>query len=371
MTAHALEANPDIRLDMLHQMPQVNGPVGIWKGASNQNATLFHELTDFLKILGCQYIDEAAQLHLESGECTECVCMLELNRVSCEASGLGTFWRSPISNSAIEKFSLPGIRHIVAVASGKGGVGKSTVSVNVAVALAIGGARVGLLDADIYGPSQGTLLGLPAGTKPEVKNELLQPIKAHGVSCMSMGFVTSERTPAIWRGPMASGALQQLLTQTDWGELDFLIVDMPPGTGDIQLTLAQRVPLAGAVIVTTPQDVALLDARKGIEMFRKVEVPVIGVIENMSTHICTECGFEEPIFGHGGGEAVAAEYEIELLAQLPLTLQLRLLSDAGTPIVIAEPGVPTSIAFANVAQKVSDFVDQHVVKAPVINIFDD
>ena len=230
---------------------------------------------------------------------------------------------------------------------------------------------MGLLDADIYGPSQGTLLGLPAGTKPEVKNELLQPIKAHGVSCMSMGFVTSERTPAIWRGPMASGALQQLLTQTDWGELDFLIVDMPPGTGDIQLTLAQRVPLAGAVIVTTPQDVALLDARKGIEMFRKVEVPVIGVIENMSTHICTECGFEEPIFGHGGGEAVAAEYEIELLAQLPLTLQLRLLSDAGTPIVIAEPGVPTSIAFANVAQKVSDFVDQHVVKAPVINIFDD
>jgi ATP-binding protein involved in chromosome partitioning len=257
------------------------------------------------------------------------------------------------------------------VASGKGGVGKSTVSVNLAVALAAGGARVGLLDADIYGPSQGTLLGLPAGTKPEVKNELLQPIKAHGVSCMSMGFVTSERTPAIWRGPMASGALQQLLTQTDWGELDFLIVDMPPGTGDIQLTLAQRVPLAGAVIVTTPQDVALLDARKGIEMFRKVEVPVIGVIENMSTHICTECGFEEPIFGHGGGEAVAAEYEIELLAQLPLTLQLRLLSDSGTPIVIADPGAPTSIAFANVAQKVSEFVDQHIVKAPAINIFDD
>lgn len=297
--------------------------------------------------------------------------MLELRCVSCEASGLGIFWRSPISNSAIEKFSLPGIRHVIAVASGKGGVGKSTVSVNLAVALAAGGARVGLLDADIYGPSQGTLLGLPAGTKPEVKNELLQPIKAHGVSCMSMGFVTSERTPAIWRGPMASGALQQLLTQTDWGELDFLIVDMPPGTGDIQLTLAQRVPLAGAVIVTTPQDVALLDARKGIEMFRKVEVPVIGVIENMSTHICTECGFEEPIFGHGGGEAVAAEYEIELLAQLPLTLQLRLLSDSGTPIVIADPGAPTSIAFANVAQKVSEFVDQHIVKAPAINIFDD
>jgi len=263
------------------------------------------------------------------------------------------------------------VKHIVAVASGKGGVGKSTVSVNLAAALAASGKRVGLLDADIYGPSQGALLGIPEGTRPEVNNELLQPVVAHGVGCMSMGFVTSERTPAIWRGPMASGALQQLLTQTDWGELDFLIVDMPPGTGDIQLTLAQRVPLAGAVIVTTPQDIALLDARKGIEMFRKVAVPVIGIVENMSTHVCNNCGHEEAIFGHGGGKAVAGDYETELLSQLPLTLQLREQSDAGAPIVIADPDAPTSVTIREVAVKVQTFVEQNMTKAPVINIFND
>lgn len=186
-----------------------------------------------------------------------------------------------------------------------------------------------------------------------------------------MGFVTSERTPAIWRGPMASGALQQLLTQTNWGELDFLIVDMPPGTGDIQLTLAQRVPLAGAVIVTTPQDIALLDARKGIEMFRKVAVPVIGIVENMSTHVCSNCAHEEAIFGQGGGQAVAADYETGLLGQLPLTLQLREQSDAGTPIVIADPDAATSVTIRDIATKVQAFVEQNVTKAPVINIFND
>lgn len=271
----------------------------------------------------------------------------------------------------MEKFQLPGVQHVIAVASGKGGVGKSTVSVNMAVALAQTGASVGLLDADIYGPSQGTLMGIPDGTRPEIRDELMQPIIAHGVKCMSMSFVTSERTPAIWRGPMASGALQQLLTQTHWGELDYLIVDMPPGTGDIQLTLAQRVPLAGAVIVTTPQDVALLDARKGIEMFRKVEVPVIGIIENMSTHVCSQCGHEESIFGSGGGETVADEYDTELLAQLPLTLQLRQQSDAGEPIVVADPDCATSQAIARAANSVVEFVASHQHKAPVINIFDD
>jgi ATP-binding protein involved in chromosome partitioning len=276
-----------------------------------------------------------------------------------------------ISNSAIEKFKLPGVKHIVAVASGKGGVGKSTVSVNLAVALAASGKRVGLLDADIYGPSQGALLGISEGTRPDVNNELLQPLMAHGVACMSMGFVTSERTPAIWRGPMASGALQQLLTQTNWGELDFLIVDMPPGTGDIQLTLAQKVPLAGAVIVTTPQDIALLDARKGIEMFRRVAVPVIGIVENMSIHVCSNCGHEEAIFGQGGGRAVAGDYETELLGQLPLTLQLREQSDAGTPIVIADPDAVTSVTIREVAGKVQTFVEKNVMKAPVINIFND
>ncbi len=271
----------------------------------------------------------------------------------------------------MEKFQLPGVKHVIAVASGKGGVGKSTVSVNLAVALAQQGARTGLLDADIYGPSQGALLGVDNETRPDVRDNRLQPISAHGVSCMSMSFVTSARTPAIWRGPMASGALQQLLTQTNWGELDFLIVDMPPGTGDIQLTLAQRVPLAGALIVTTPQDIALLDARKGIEMFRKVDVPVIGIVENMSSHVCSECGHEEPIFGSGGGESVAADYETELLAQLPLTIQLRMQSDKGTPITVAEPDSDTASVFFSLAEKVGEHVKSHARKAPVIRIFDD
>ena len=245
------------------------------------------------------------------------------------------------------------------------------MSVNLAVALAKSGASVGLLDADIYGPSQGALLGLPEGTRPDVRDELLQPITAHGIACMSMGFVTSERTPAIWRGPMASGALQQLLTQTNWGDLDYLIVDMPPGTGDIQLTLAQRVPLAGAVIVTTPQDIALLDARKGIEMFRKVAVPVIGIVENMSTHICSQCGHEEPIFGSGGGASVAEDYDTRLLGQLPLALSTRETSDAGVPVVVADPEGQTAEVFASVAAVVSGFVQANVNQGPAINILDD
>lgn len=263
------------------------------------------------------------------------------------------------------------MKHIVAVASGKGGVGKSTVSVNLACALAKTGASVGLLDADIYGPSQGTMLGLPEGTRPEIRNELLEPIMAHGIACMSMSFVSSERTPAIWRGPMASGALQQLLTQCNWGELDYLVVDMPPGTGDIQLTLAQRVPIAGAVIVTTPQDIALLDARKGIEMFRKVAIPVIGVVENMSTHICSQCGHEEAVFGAGGGEAVAGEYDTELLGQLPLDLQIRTASDGGSPVVLSAPDHPASATFMSIAESVMDAVAADSQAAPVIRIFDD
>ncbi len=260
---------------------------------------------------------------------------------------------------------------MIAVASGKGGVGKSTVSVNLALALAQTDLKVGVLDADIYGPSQGALLGLPEGTRPDVANELLQPVEAHGVGCMSMGFVTSERTPAIWRGPMASGALQQLLTQTEWGELDVLVVDMPPGTGDIQLTLAQRVPITGAVIVTTPQDIALLDARKGIEMFRKVEIPVIGIVENMSTHVCSNCGHTEAVFGSGGGESVALDYDTRLLGQLPLALEVREQSDAGKPIVVSSPDAPASQVFKEIATQVNDFLRDAVSDAPVINILDD
>ena len=276
-----------------------------------------------------------------------------------------------ISEQQTDKFQLNSIRHIVAVASGKGGVGKSTVSVNLALALSATGLKVGLLDADIYGPSQGMLLGIAADTRPKVLNDLLVPIEAHGVLCMSMSFVTSERTPAVWRGPMASGAMQQLLTQTDWGELDYLIVDMPPGTGDIQLTLAQRVPLAGAVIVTTPQDVALLDATKGIEMFRRVEVPVLGIVENMSTHVCSKCGHEEPIFGSGGGTKVAETYQAQLLAQLPLDLELRQASDGGQPLVYFEPGAEISLRFKEMAKKVTKEIDNQAHSSPMISIFDD
>lgn len=230
------------------------------------------------------------------------------------------------------------IKHIIAVASGKGGVGKSTTAVNLALALQALGGSVGLLDADIYGPSQQRMLGLSEGTKPEQKDgKWLLPVMAHGLKTMSMGFLASERTPMVWRGPMAGGALVQMLDQTLWGELDYLVIDMPPGTGDIQLTLSQKATVAGAVIVTTPQDIALLDARKGIEMFRKVDVPILGIIENMAVHICSQCGHAEHIFGRDGGERVSQDYSVPLLASLPLALLIREQTDSGTPTVIAAP----------------------------------
>lgn len=225
---------------------------------------------------------------------------------------------------------------VVAVASGKGGVGKSTVTVNLAAAAAESGLRVGLLDADIYGPSQSRLLGIGDDIKPDVIDEkLLVPLEAHGIKAMSMAFLTNETTPMVWRGPMASGALQQMLELTQWGELDVLFVDMPPGTGDIQLTLTQRAKVSGAVVVTTPQDIALIDARRAIEMFEKVKVPVLGVVQNMATHVCTACGHEDSIFGDQGGIALADEYNASLLANIPLTRRIREDSDGGTPLVIS------------------------------------
>ena len=210
------------------------------------------------------------------------------------------------------------VKHIIAVASGKGGVGKSTTAVNLALALDAEGAKVGLLDADIYGPSQGMMLGVAGGKRPVVKDgKYFEPIRAHGLKAMSMSFMVNDDTPMVWRGPMASGALQQILTQTLWQDLDYLIVDMPPGTGDIQLTLSQKVPVSGAVIVTTPQDIALLDAVKGIEMFAKVDIPVLGLIENMSVHRCAECGHESHLFGQGGGKTIADRLQVPLLAELP------------------------------------------------------
>jgi ATP-binding protein involved in chromosome partitioning len=244
---------------------------------------------------------------------------------------------------------LPGVRNLVAVASGKGGVGKSTVAVNFALALSGEGARVGLLDADIYGPSQPRMLGL-MGRRPETRDgKLLEPLIAHGIEAMSIGFLVDEQQPMAWRGPMVTSALNQLLTQTRWGDLDYLIVDMPPGTGDIQLTLAQRVPVSGAVIVTTPQDIALADARKGLEMFQKVHVPVLGVVENMSLHICGRCGHEEHIFGERGGSNLAAEYGVPLLGSLPLDRRIREETDSGLPTVAADPTGPLARSFTEAA----------------------
>ena len=246
---------------------------------------------------------------------------------------------------------LGAIRNVIAVASGKGGVGKSTVAVNLALAWARQGARVGLLDADIYGPSQPLMLGL-AGERPSSPDgKRLRPLSAHGISAMSIGFLVDAEQPMVWRGPMVTQALTQLLSETDWGELDYLVVDMPPGTGDIQLTLAQRVPVAGAVIVTTPQDIALADARKGLKMFEKVSVPVLGIVENMSVHVCSNCGHSDHIFGTGGGERMAGQYGVRLLAQLPLDASIREETDGGEPTVVAAPGSPRARAYLEMARR--------------------
>ena len=245
---------------------------------------------------------------------------------------------------------LPDVKAIVAVASGKGGVGKSTVAVNVAVALALQGHKVGLLDADIYGPSLPRMLGL--ARRPEVKGDRLQPLEAWGVRCMSIGFLVEEETPMIWRGPMVMGALEQMLGQVDWGVLDVLVVDMPPGTGDAQLTMAQRVALTGAVIVSTPQDIALIDARRGVKMFERVHVPVLGLVENMSFYCCPNCGHRAELFGHGGARAEATRLRTDFLGEIPLVLEVRTASDAGTPIVAAAPESEPAKAFRAVADAV-------------------
>jgi ATP-binding protein involved in chromosome partitioning len=240
---------------------------------------------------------------------------------------------------------LDRVKNVIAVASGKGGVGKSTVAANLALAWAAQGARVGLLDADIYGPSQPLMLGLSGQHPSSPDGKHIQPLQAHGLTAMSIGFLVDPVQAVVWRGPMVTQALTQLLSDTDWGELDYLVVDMPPGTGDIQLTLSQRVPVAGAIIVTTPQDIALADARKGLAMFEKVSVPVLGIIENMSVHVCTNCGHVEHIFGAGGGARMAAEYGVALLGELPLDVRIREEADGGRPTVVAAPDSPRAQAY--------------------------
>jgi ATP-binding protein involved in chromosome partitioning len=266
------------------------------------------------------------------------------------------------------------IAHIIAVASGKGGVGKSTTAVNLALALSRLGARVGLLDADIYGPSVALMLGVADGARPDTRDgKLLVPIEAHGLRSMSMAYLASERTPMVWRGPMAGGALVQMLEQTDWGDLDFLLIDMPPGTGDIQLTLSQKAQLSGAVIVTTPQDIALQDARKGIEMFAKVNVPVLGVVENMALHTCSACGHSESIFGADGGERIAGEYGVPLLASLPLERAIREHTDSGRPTVLSLPDSAAARAYLEAARAVRDALGGHgdAPAGPTISVTDD
>jgi ATP-binding protein involved in chromosome partitioning len=254
---------------------------------------------------------------------------------------------------------LPNVRNIIAVASGKGGVGKSTTAANLALALAAEGATVGLLDADIYGPSQPMMMGVSG--KPESHDgKTMEPLQAHGLQIASIGFMIDPDQPMVWRGPMVTQALQQLLELTNWQDLDYLVVDMPPGTGDIQLTLSQKVPVTGAVIVTTPQDIALLDARKGLKMFEKVGIPILGIVENMSMHVCSQCGHAEAIFGEGGGEKMCADFGVDFLGKLPLAMTIREQSDSGKPPVVAEPDGTVAQLYKQIARKVAVSVAEKV-----------
>ncbi len=247
---------------------------------------------------------------------------------------------------------MPKVKNIIAVASGKGGVGKSTTAVNLALALAAEGAAVGILDADIYGPSQPMMMGI-SGRPETVDGKTMEPLENHGLQVSSIGFMIDPDEPMVWRGPIVTQALQQLLGQTNWRDLDYLIVDMPPGTGDVQLTLSQKVPVTGAVIVTTPQDIALLDARKGLKMFEKVGIPILGIVENMSIHICSSCGHAEHIFGEGGGQKMCADFGVDFLGGLPLTMAIRQQADSGTPTVIAEPDGQIAGLYKDIARKVA------------------
>ncbi|MSR13887.1 MAG: iron-sulfur cluster carrier protein ApbC [Gammaproteobacteria bacterium] len=263
-------------------------------------------------------------------------------------------WETKIVAHSVQKGvkTLPGVKNTIAVASGKGGVGKSTTAVNLALALRDEGATVGLLDADIYGPSQPRMLGCPG--RPDSRDgKSMEPKVSFGIQCISIGHLIEEDTPMIWRGPMATSALEQLLRETNWRDLDYLVIDLPPGTGDIQLTLCQKVPLSGAIIVTTPQDIALMDARKGLKMFEKVDVPVLGVVENMSVHVCTNCGHAEHIFGAGGGATMAAQHNVDLLGSLPLDIRIREGVDNGRPTVETDPDSVATQVYREIARRVT------------------
>jgi len=294
--------------------------------------------------------------------------VLTAHREQAAAAPAGPARAAPQAGGAARAL-VPGVKAIVAVASGKGGVGKSTTAINLALGLATLGLKVGLLDADIYGPSLPRMMGI-SGRPSSPDGKILRPMENYGLKCMSMGFLVAEDTPMIWRGPMVQSALQQMMRDVEWGELDIMIVDMPPGTGDAQLTMSQQVPLAGAVIVSTPQDIALLDARKGLNMFRKVDVPVLGIVENMSTFHCPKCGHESHIFSHGGAKREADKLGIEFLGEIPLDMEIRETSDGGRPIVVSNPDSPHAKAYVAIArktwEKVSAALDGEVAKAPTI-----
>jgi ATP-binding protein involved in chromosome partitioning len=266
-----------------------------------------------------------------------------------------------------ERLALPTVKHIIAIASGKGGVGKSTTAANLAVAFAKTGLKAAIFDADVFGPSVPRMFGL-SGRKPSSDGKTVIPLEAYGVKVMSIGFMVAEDNPIIWRGPMVMGALEQMLRDVSWGEIDVMVVDMPPGTGDTQLTVSQRVPLAGAVIVSTPQDIALIDARKGLNMFRRVEVPILGIIENMSYYVCPNCGHREDIFAHGGAQRTAAELGVPFLGEIPLELAIRATSDAGTPIVSAEPDGPHTHAYVDIARTLWETMQAAQRRAPTISM---
>lgn len=320
-----------------------------------------------------QDTDVAVDIHLDypseylKGGIAQMLTVALENLDEVDSATVNVSWQVAGNDNTANIEAIAQVKHIVAVASGKGGVGKSTTSVNLALALAKDGARVGLLDADIYGPSQGIMLGVADGTRPEtIDNKWFVPVEAHGIKTMSMAYLVTEDTPMVWRGPMVAGALQQIMTQTQWGELDYLIIDMPPGTGDIQLTLSQKFPVSGAVIVTTPQDIALADAKKGVEMFRKVNIPVLGMIENMSMHICSQCGHAEHIFGEEGAERLAQTYQTEVLGSLPLSKYIREQSDAGTPVVAADDCSEVSMMYRHAARRMAVALARRPAAAGVI-----
>jgi len=320
-----------------------------------------HSVADVGRVARADVDGKKASIEIElgfpaSGIHSELVqAVTEAVQKTAEFDDVAVILRTRITAHGVQRNLKPldNVNNIVAIASGKGGVGKSTTAVNLALALAAEGANVGILDADIYGPSIPLMLGVSSERPTSDDGKSMNPLSAHGIQVMSIGFLIDADQPMVWRGPMVTQALNQMLQQTKWMDIDYLIVDMPPGTGDIQLTLSQQVPVSGVVIVTTPQEIALLDARKGLQMFRKVLVPVLGIVENMSTHICTKCGHEEPLFGSGGGAQLAADYEVELLGSLPLDLRIREQTDSGNPSVVAEPGEAPAAAYRATARRMA------------------